>query len=113
MSSCKACGRDNIRKTSIALVAGESGWTMGRVCQECRRRGLVVVGVVNAARPIVREVRGDAVKVALDLLEGRRKMWGQYYADLPNKTDRATDQQVGRLEGIDMAIETLRRVGGE
>lgn len=99
---------------------------MGRVCRECARRGLLVVGVVTTPAPIVREVKSDGIKQAVAQIHALRKGWE---ANLGRAADPLASEMraerapgaglhvdhcadVSRIEGLDVALQVLDRLGG-
>jgi hypothetical protein len=101
MSACGACGGD-YRVGTLALVfsPGEPP-SRKRVCPKCAGKGLLIVAKTAATKIVKKEVRSDAVERVLRMLKT--------YASAAKSS--GLDE---RAEGLECALETLRReTGGE
>src|SRR5579863_6848411 len=114
MSTCKGCGKTGFRKgTLVTLFAPGRKPTGAKVCGECAAGGMLVVAQ-RVPAPVVQKVaRPDGYDRVLRMLRtyasAARSTSESYKAE-----DTASDYShfSGKAEGIEIAIETIRREMG-
>jgi hypothetical protein len=111
MTRCKACGAE-FRKGVLAFLLTGKGLEGARVCQSCARGGVLLVAPKLA--PIVKQktVRSDGVERALRMLRTYASV-AKASAKENELSDGNRKLLSGRAEGIETAIETIKRECGE
>lgn len=97
MKTCKGCGNEYRKSKHALLVFGDGSVSNARVCPDCIKRAIRVVAVLRA--PILRIDRkrtDDDVARVLRMLTTYAKFAKSEGLD-------------GRSEGLEAAIETVRR----
>jgi len=108
---CKACGRA-FRKGALAFVLGIGGLKLSRVCQRCAGAGALLVAPKGPVVVKKAHVRPDGVDRTLRILRTFAAA-----ARAAAKDNKKTDFQgathaLGRAEGFEGAIETIKRECG-
>ena len=111
MSTCKACGR-SYRKGVRALVHFPSGTVSTTVCPVCARRGLLLVAQTLPPVEQVRAVRAPDFAKAIRMLTTYSRAAEASARSQP--ADHVDHHRfMGRCEGFESAIETLRAIERE
>ncbi len=104
MTRCKACGNE-FRKGVLAFLLAPSGLRGARVCQTCAAGGVLIVAPKLGPLVQKKEVRSDGVERAVRQLRTMTRA-----STLGMNAD--SDFQRGRAEGLEGAIEVLKRECG-
>jgi hypothetical protein len=110
MSACKACGQ-TYRRGTRALVQFPRGSISTTVCPKCAAKGLLIVARVLPPVKVEKIQRADDVERVIRML--------RTYASAARAVAKAEGERneiglvaSGRAEGLESALETLRRETG-
>jgi hypothetical protein len=113
LSTCKACGHTYRKGTLVTLLVPGQGVTGARVCQDCAAGGMLVVAPKVAPKVEQKVARPEGYEKALRQLQvlarAARGTASQY------ASEEASDYSHfnGKAEGIESAIEVLKREMGQ
>jgi DNA-directed RNA polymerase subunit RPC12/RpoP len=103
MRRCKACGAE-FRKGKLAIVhSRKDGLQGGHVCPDCASKGsLIVAKVSDVVKVVEKKQQDDTVARILWML--------RIYARAARFHQPRTDFLNGQAEGLETAIEVIKRV---
>jgi len=104
---CKACGTTGFRKATLALVLLRGAHEGGLVCPECARSGVLLVA--SRVAPVIRQE--TAKPEALRRVLARLATYAKAASTATPEDARlcVAEHRLGRYEGIQTAIEVLKR----
>jgi hypothetical protein len=110
MTRCKACGSD-YRKGTLVFLLTPGGLKGARVCQSCASGGVLLVAPKIGPMIQKKTVRSDGVERALRMLNTYAKV-AKSGSNAAGTNIPVRDVMLGRAEGIETAIEVLKRECG-